>query len=118
MKPRHAPPPLAALVALCVATGALAQSPDGGGVGDGASDGAPARAPAPVSEPAAAEPEPADLDDLEALLNTPVDVATMNLTKLSLREAPSVVEVIGAPELKAWGYRSVAEALKHVVGLY
>ncbi|MBN1961785.1 MAG: TonB-dependent receptor [Deltaproteobacteria bacterium] len=59
-----------------------------------------------------------DLDDLKKLLDTPVSVATVNLTAESMRKAPTIVEVISAQELRAWGYHSIDEIMNHVVGFY
>jgi outer membrane receptor for ferrienterochelin and colicins len=58
------------------------------------------------------------IDDLVDLLETPVDVATASLEKEAQRTSPAVVEVITAADLRRWGYRTVAEALSHVVGFY
>lgn len=55
----------------------------------------------------------ASLDDL---LNVPVITAT-GTTQL-LREAPAVVSVITAEDIRLHGYRSVAEALAQVPGFY
>lgn len=56
--------------------------------------------------------------DLVDLLETPVDVATASLEKEAQRTSPAVVEVITSADLRRWGYRTVAEALSHVVGFY
>lgn len=50
--------------------------------------------------------------------DTEVNVATAGIGKTSLRETPSVVEVISAEDIAMWGYRSVDEVLRHVVGFY
>lgn len=61
-------------------------------------------------------PPPLDLFelDLEDLVNVPVLAATKTDEKSAL--APSVVTVITAQDIAAYGYESVAEALSHVAG--
>jgi iron complex outermembrane receptor protein len=54
--------------------------------------------------------------DLEALFNTQVEVATKRAQALS--EAPAVVTVITAEDIRERGYTSVAEALRAVPGFY
>ncbi len=49
---------------------------------------------------------------------TLVEVATAGTGATKLREAPSVVEVVTAEDIAMWGYRSVDEALRHIVGFY
>jgi len=74
-----------------------------------------------ASEPAVAAPDGSDtgdLQDLADLLDTPVDVATASLEKEAQRTSPAVVEVITSADIQRWGYRTVAEALTHVVGFY
>jgi outer membrane receptor for ferrienterochelin and colicins len=55
---------------------------------------------------------------LQNLLDLSVDVALAGAGKESLRHAPAVVEVVGAADIERWGYRTVAEALSHIVGFY
>lgn len=108
--------------------------------------GAPAPAPTsapsprPTSTPATAQPTPGPIDptptpvpktsigpgpeaagegeeiDLEALFNTQVEVATKHAQTLA--EAPAVVDVITAGDLRERGYTSVAEALRALPGFY
>lgn len=54
--------------------------------------------------------------DLEALLSPQVEVATKR--RQSLSEAPAVIEVITAEDMRVRGYQSVAEALRAVPGFY
>jgi iron complex outermembrane receptor protein len=54
--------------------------------------------------------------DLEALFNTQVEVATKKAQ--SLAEAPAVVTVISAEDIRERGYTSVADALRAVPGFY
>ncbi len=78
----------------------------------------PARPPAqPPAQ--AAPPPPADLGeeiDLEALFDTEIEVATKRAQ--SLVEAPAVVSVVTAEEIRERGYLSVAEALRALPGFY
>lgn len=55
---------------------------------------------------------------LQGLLDLSVDVATAGAGKESLRLAPAVVEVVSAADIDRWGYRSVGEAIGHIVGFY
>ncbi|MBN2717263.1 MAG: TonB-dependent receptor plug domain-containing protein [Deltaproteobacteria bacterium] len=55
---------------------------------------------------------------LEDLLNTPVEVWSATRTKSTTDEAPSVITVISHQDIEMWSYRSLADALKHVVGFY
>jgi iron complex outermembrane receptor protein len=76
--------------------------------------GAVAIAAAPRSARAA---ETGDELDLEALFNTSqVGIATKRAQ--STREAPAIVEVISAEEIRERGYGTVAEALRSVPGFY
>ncbi len=54
--------------------------------------------------------------DLEALLSPQVEVATKRRQALS--EAPAVIEVLTAEDMRVRGYQSVAEALRAVPGFY
>ena len=53
--------------------------------------------------------------DLEDLLNV---VVSATRTEQTVEEAPAVVTVVHAQEIRAWGYTSVAEVLRHVAGVY
>ena len=75
----------------------------------------PAEAPAAPDAPGA----PADLGeeiDLEALFDTEIEVATKRAQ--SLVEAPAVVSVVTADEIRERGYLSIAEALRALPGFY
>ena len=64
-------------------------------------------------------PPPADLGeeiDLEALFDTEIEVATKRAQ--SLVDAPAVVSVVTAEEIRERGYLSVAEALRILPGFY
>lgn len=54
--------------------------------------------------------------DLLQLMN--VEVSTATKTAESLDDAPAVITVITAEDIQRWGYQSVGDALKHVVGFY
>ena len=53
--------------------------------------------------------------ELEDLLNI---VVSATKTQQRVEEAPAVVTVIHGSDIRAWGYDSVAEVLRHVAGLY
>lgn len=59
---------------------------------------------------------PSTDDSLEELLGVSVMSATQ--TGESEQEAPAIVTVISRSDLRAWGYDSVAEVLRHVVGIH
>ncbi len=69
---------------------------------------------------AAQEPVPQGraelLKALRNLMDTQVIVASKEMEKAS--EAPAIVSVVTAEEIRMGGFRSVAEALAHVPGLY
>ena len=73
------------------------------------------RLPYPPGVFAASLEEVDDFDqlDLEQLLNV---VVSATRTEQKVEDAPAVVTVISAIEIERWGYTSVAEVLKHVVG--
>lgn len=78
--------------------------------------------PAPAS-PAGKGPIPqdalSDLDlDLVALMGTEVKVVTATKTAQALDDAPAIIEVVTAEDIRRWGYRNVAEVLSHVAGFY
>ncbi len=54
--------------------------------------------------------------DLIGLLST--EVTTASKTAESADEAPAIITVVTREMIRRWGYRSVAEALQHVVGFY
>ena len=76
------------------------------------------RAEAPATEGTAAAPADEGLADLEDLLETRVETSIASKVAESVEEAPSIVTVITDVEIRRWGYRSVGEALEHVVGFY
>ncbi|HOX45532.1 MAG TPA: TonB-dependent receptor [Myxococcota bacterium] len=53
--------------------------------------------------------------NLEDLLNV---VVSATKTEQTVEEAPAVVTVLNAQEIRAWGYDSVADVLRHVAGVY
>lgn len=80
---------------------------------------APARPPERPATSQGGPPSPADLGeeiDLEALFDTEIEVATKRAQ--SLVEAPAVVSVVTADDLRERGYLSVAEALRALPGFY
>jgi len=68
-----------------------------------------------VLQPQGAQPGLADLG-LEELMNIEVVSASKKLQKLS--EAPVPVFVITRDDIRRYGYRTLAEALRRVIGLY
>lgn len=54
---------------------------------------------------------------LEQLLDVEI-VETATKTEQRAEQAPAIVTVVTRDEIRRWGYRSVAEALTHVVGFY
>lgn len=56
-----------------------------------------------------------DLDLMELL---EIDVSTATKTSQSLDEAPAIITAITADDIERWGYQSVGEVLRHVVGFY
>ncbi len=62
------------------------------------------------------EDEALNLKALEALFNTQVIVASKKAQRIS--EAPAVISLITSQDIAERGYRSVAEALQDVPGLY
>jgi outer membrane receptor for ferrienterochelin and colicins len=79
-------------------------------------DGSDAGAPTNVQ----AAPAPAVFEDEELLelLNTSIEVWSATKTARKLEEAPAIVTVINRPEINEWGYQSVGEILRHVLGFY
>ena len=68
----------------------------------------------PASGQPAEEPSPSDLSLVE-LLDT--EVVSASLSEQSLAEAAAVIDVITQDDIRARGYRSVAEALQSVAGV-
>ena len=56
--------------------------------------------------------------DLGALLAMDVTVVSATKTAQSLEEAPSIMTVITRQDIERWGYDTVADALKYIVGFY
>jgi outer membrane receptor protein involved in Fe transport len=74
----------------------------------------------PATESPATESPANELDrlmgmDLEELLT--IQVVTATKTKQSLEEAPSIIAVITAKDIRRRGYRTVGEALRHQPGV-
>ncbi len=64
-----------------------------------------------------------DFDALESLslvdlFEIELKVVTATKEAVSLTKAPASMSVITAEDIELWGYRSVAEALRHMVGFY
>ncbi|MEY2931329.1 MAG: hypothetical protein RL033_2078, partial [Pseudomonadota bacterium] len=76
--------------------------------------------------PASADPTPAkagagddsELEGMDLLQLLNVEVSTASKTAERVADAPAIITVITSEEIARWGYRSVAEALQHVVGFY
>ena len=88
--------------------------------------------------PAPAEPPPASTEPLTASPPVPVPAAPLSKSELDLfqleeqvahissvtkteqtaEEAPAIVDVVTRAQIREWGYQSVAEVLRHVVGFY
>jgi outer membrane receptor for ferrienterochelin and colicin len=75
----------------------------------------PAPSPTPTEDPDYSIEQLQDLS-LEELLN--VEVVTAAKQVESASSASAIISVITADEIALWGYRSVAEALSYVPGLY
>jgi outer membrane receptor for ferrienterochelin and colicins len=56
--------------------------------------------------------------DLQALLETPIDVWTATKTVQRTHDAPAVITTITREQIAVLGYRSIAELLGHVLGFY
>jgi outer membrane receptor for ferrienterochelin and colicins len=69
-------------------------------------------------QPTAASSAESDLEEVDLLQLLNVEVSTASKTAESLADAPAIITVITAEEIRRWGYTSVAEALQHVVGFY
>jgi outer membrane receptor for ferrienterochelin and colicins len=71
---------------------------------------------------AAQEPEEyekaIDQLDLQAMLNTPLEVWTATKTAQKTTEAPAIITTVTHEQIAVWGYRTVAEVLNHVLGFY
>lgn len=86
-----------------------------------AADGEPAEPTAPPTA-ATTSKELHTFDDLEldlvALMNTEIKVVTATKTAQTLADAPAIIEVITADDIRRWGFRNVAEVLQHTAGFY
>lgn len=71
---------------------------------------------APAMHDAVAVDDPLKSVSLEALLDLEVETVIKDSQKAT--DAPAIVTVITAQDIRKWGYRSVADALAHVPGLY
>lgn len=86
----------------------------------------PVAAPAGGAAPLEETPVPSDLvahsaegmDELD--LNNLLENVVVTATKSALREdeAPAITTVVNREEIRRWGYRSVAEVLSHIAGVY
>jgi len=56
--------------------------------------------------------------DLETLMNTPIDVSTATKTVQTIHEAPAIITTVTRDQIAVWGYRSVGEVLRHVLGFF
>ena len=70
----------------------------------------------PILTQAQSAPRP-DISDLQDLLSIEV-VSTASKFPQSIREAPASITVVTAEEIRRFGYRTLAEALKSVRGFY
>lgn len=59
-----------------------------------------------------------DVQDLMEMLETPVEVYTATKAAETLQEAPAIIAVFNRDDIRAWGYDSLADLLRHVVGFY
>src|SRR5688572_6678029 len=79
----------------------------------------PAAAPAPGAPKATGKEQRNDaLEGVDLLRLLAVEVSTATKTRETLDDAPAIVTAITAEEIRRWGYKSVGEALQHVVGFY
>ncbi|WP_438027682.1 TonB-dependent receptor plug domain-containing protein [Sorangium sp. So ce233] len=79
----------------------------------------PTAATAPGDPNAAGKEQRNDaLEGVDLLRLLDVEVSTASKTLETLDDAPAVVTAITAEEIRRWGYTSVGEVLKHVVGFY
>ncbi len=62
--------------------------------------------------------ESASMDDIDLMGLLEIDVSTATKTSESLEEAPAIISAITSEDIQRWGYQSVGEVLKHVVGFY
>ncbi len=58
------------------------------------------------------------LEDVDLLRLLDVEVSTATKTLETLDDAPAVVTAITAEEIRRWGYESVGQVLRHVIGFY
>ncbi|MBJ7310925.1 TonB-dependent receptor plug domain-containing protein [Rugamonas sp. CCM 8940] len=72
----------------------------------------------PAAVPARAAGAADDLFNIsvQELLNLPIETASRHLQ--GSREAPAIISVVTADDIRQFGYRSVAEALAQVPGMY
>ncbi|WP_434046007.1 MULTISPECIES: TonB-dependent receptor plug domain-containing protein [Sorangium] len=79
----------------------------------------PTAATAPGAPNAAGKEQRNDaLEGVDLLRLLDVEVSTASKTLETLDDAPAVVTAITAEEIRRWGYTSVGEVLRHVVGFY
>jgi outer membrane receptor for ferrienterochelin and colicins len=56
--------------------------------------------------------------DLETLMNTPVYVSTATKTTEKYYDAPAIITTVTRYQIAAWGHRTIAELLNHLLGFY
>ncbi|WP_437612073.1 TonB-dependent receptor [Sorangium sp. So ce834] len=85
----------------------------------GAAWAQPTAATAPGEPRSAGEAQRNDaLEGVDLLRLLDVEVSTATKTLETLDDAPALVTAITAEEIRRWGYKSVGEALQHVIGFY
>jgi outer membrane receptor for ferrienterochelin and colicins len=72
----------------------------------------------PTEEEGPELPEDFEGMEIEELLSVPVSVWSATKTETRVEEAPAAVTVISGEDLRRWGYRSVADVLRWIVGFY
>ncbi|HXU83402.1 MAG TPA: TonB-dependent receptor plug domain-containing protein, partial [Polyangia bacterium] len=56
--------------------------------------------------------------DLEALMNTPIEVWTASKIVQKYYEAPAIITTVTREQIAVWGYSTMAELLGHLLGFY
>lgn len=82
----------------------------------GAQEVAAVPSPAPTPAPAVASPADTGLDDLSLILETQVTSVSRHAELAS--EAPASVSVVTAEEIRRHGFRTIAEAIRLVPGIF
>lgn len=79
----------------------------------------PTTAPAPGQPKATGREQRNEvLEDVDLLRLLDVEVSTATKTLETLDDAPAIMTAITAEEIRRWGYESVGEVLRHVIGFY